>query len=122
MFTITNKLGTMVAVGVAGAALACSSVASAAIVAQKPGTGTLPRPRAGQPTVVAKYIDPGKVGSAGIAGYTDAYCQQLAGHADYLMGVAAGYAISGDTRSAAKATQASDEVSNEVEDNCIVQD
>ena len=55
MFTLTNMLRTIVAIGVAGAALASNGVG---------GTGT--PGVASQPPIVAKYIDPGKVGSAGV--------------------------------------------------------
>jgi hypothetical protein len=64
MFTITNKLRTIIALGPVGAALASSSVASAAFAVRAPGTGT--SVLAGQATVVAQYIDPNKVGSASI--------------------------------------------------------
>jgi hypothetical protein len=115
---LTNKIRTAIVVSAVGAALASSGMASAAIVVQKPGTGT--PVVASQPPIVAKPIDPGKVGSAGIPGYTNEVCQSLAGLADNYAGIAEGLAAAGGNATAAE--QASNAYSNKVEDNCLVQD
>ena len=71
MFTITRKLGVVVAVAVAGAALSSSGVASAASIVRSPGT--IARPVVSAPVTVAT-----EAGSAGIPGYDDQKCEDLA--------------------------------------------
>ena len=62
MFTIPNKLRTVLALGAAGAALAGSGVA-AATIARAPGSTGAPVV-ATTPTTIAQPIDANKVGSA----------------------------------------------------------
>jgi len=88
MFTITNKIRTMVAVSAVAAALGATGVASAATVVRQPGTAT-PTVSA-SPTVVYKELDPNKFGSA-TKGITNADCESLASTVNNL-NTAAGYA------------------------------
>jgi len=80
MFTLTNKLRTIVAIGAVGTALAPVGVASAATVARLPGAGT--SVVASRPITVAQTIDPSKVGSAN-GNYTDEDCEDLANEVNF---------------------------------------
>jgi hypothetical protein len=82
MFTLTQKLRTIVAISAVGAALASSAVASAAISVHQPGAGT--RVVTSRLTTVGQIIDPNKVGSAGIPGYDDQACEDLANDANLM--------------------------------------
>jgi len=120
MFTITNKLRTVIALSAAGTTLAGSGVASAARVVQKPGTGT--PAVASQPTIVARYIDPNKVGSAGIPGYDTAMCESLAN--DHNKAESAGIqAVKDGDASAAQANiDNANGIQSVLEENCLVID
>ena len=120
MFTITNKLRTIVAIGAAGAALAGSGVASAATVVHSPGTGTAVV--ASQPTIVAQYIDPNKVSSAGIPGYDNAMCESLAN--DHNKAESAGIQAvkDGDAAAAQANIDNANGIQSELEENCPVID
>jgi hypothetical protein len=122
MFTITNKIRTIIALGAVGAAVASSGVASAAIPVHRPGTGTVTRVVA-PPTIVAdEAIDPNKVGSAGIAGYDDAACEQLANESNAAMKGANAAAGDGDTATANDLYGIAQDKDAELEDNCLVID
>jgi hypothetical protein len=90
MFTITNKLRTIVAIGAVGAALASSGVASAATVVHQPGTATATAVVA--PSVA--YLDPSKFGSANPA-YSDQRCEDLANLVNQLNSAADAAATAG---------------------------
>jgi hypothetical protein len=97
MFTITNKLRTIVALGAVGAALAGSGVASAAPLPQN-------------------------VDSAGIPGYSRARCEALATLSDSLETASVAAVGGGDPNSAAALAQQQTNTENELENNCIVID
>jgi len=121
MFTITNKLRTVVALGAVGAALAGSGAASAATVLRTPGTGTTVV--ASQPTTVADTVDPNKVGgSPGVPGSTDEDCVALANEINTLTG--SGYAelLSGDSALGEAELNLADEESQRLNNNCLVID
>ena len=72
---LSSKISSsVIALGAAGAVLASSAVASAAMVVRPGSVGT--RLSVAQPTVT--YLDPGKVGGAGQPGYDTAKCEQMA--------------------------------------------
>jgi hypothetical protein len=120
MFTITNRLRMLVAVGAVGAALASSGVASAASVFQKFGIVT--PVVASQSTTVAKPIDPDTVGSAGIAGYDDEMCESLANqHNDYESDGLARLRA-GDAQGFNAYMDAADQAEDELDDHCMVID
>lgn len=125
MFTISNKLRTIVALGAVGAALAGSGVASAATIARVPGSTGAPVV-ATAPTTITQDVDPSKVaGSPGVPGSTDEDCVGLANDINTLTG--AGYAniLSGDSAMSAlgeaELNQAGEET-QQLNDNCIVID
>ncbi len=120
MFTITNKLCTIVTVGAVGAALASSGVASAASVVHRPGTGT--PVVASQPTTVAQYINPNNVGSAGIAGYDDAHCQSLVNSHNADENDAVKAAAAGDALLAQGYAELAGDLQTDLESNCFVID
>ena len=141
MFTITKKLRTIIALSAVGATLAGSGVASAAMVVQKPGAGTpvvgsrvasaamvVQKPGTGtpvvasQPTIVAQYIDPNKVGSAGIPGYDNAMCESLA--EDHNKAESAGIlAVQyGDASAAQANVDNANGIQSDLEQNCLVID
>jgi len=119
MFTITNKIRTVIAVSTVGAALASSGVASAAIAVHRPGTVTTIVAR---PTIVAQAIDPNKVGSAGIPGYDNAACEQLANQVNSAEQGANLAAYHGDSATANNLYELAQEKDAELEDNCLVID
>jgi hypothetical protein len=117
---ITSRLRTIVAVGAVGAGLVSSGVASAASVIPPPGTGTTVV--ASQPTTVARYIDPVKTFSAGIAGYSDGKCEQLAGLHNSLEGRGRSQAAMGNSADAQASFEAAGEAAHDLQDNCVVID
>jgi hypothetical protein len=121
MLTPTNKLRMLVALGAVGAALASSGVASAATNVRSPGTVTPTRVVA-PPTVVAQTIDPDNVGSAGIAGYDDQKCEDLANRHNDLEWSGYQSLRAGDTKGYNDALDAADDLEDEISDNCIVVD
>lgn len=118
MFTITNKLRTIVAASAVGAVLASSGVASAAMAAHQPGTVTtiVAAPRA------VVYLDPTKVGSVGQPGWDDATCQQMAQAANDWEAVGDQRGANGDLAGQARAYQTANNLNTEVENNCFVMD
>jgi hypothetical protein len=118
MFTATNKIRTIIALGTVGAALASSGVASAAVPVHRPGTVIVTRVVA-PPT---KVIDATKVGSAGIAGYDDEACEQLASQANSAEKGANSAAADGDSATANDLYGIAQEKDAELEDNCMVID
>jgi hypothetical protein len=99
MFTITNKLRTVIAVGAVGAALASTGVASAATV--NPG------------------LDPGKVGGA-VA--SDKECQDLVKGLNTLANSMNNALASGKLYETANLGHEVDEVAQTILDNCLVVD
>ena len=120
MFTITNKLRMLVAVGAVGTALACSGVASAAINVRSPGT--VAPTRAAAPTVVAQTIDPDNVGSAGIAGYDDQKCEDLANQHNNQEWAAHDALRASDMNGYVSLLNAADDTADELSNNCLVID
>ena len=117
MFTITNKIRTIVALSAVGAALASSGIASAATAVRQPGTATT---TAAAPPTVA-YLDPSKFGSANPA-YSNQRCEDLANLVNQLnsaAGAAAGagqYGMARDLGATAAATE------NTLTTNCFEMD
>ena len=117
MFSIMNKLRTLIALGAAGAALAGGGVASAATLVHTPGTGTTVV--AGQPTTV--YLDPGKYGSA-TTGVSDADCENLAEDYNHEMSTALEAEQEGERDIAHGALQLAYAAQTKLENNCFVMD
>jgi hypothetical protein len=120
MFTITNKLRMLVALCVVGAALVSTTVASAATVVRSPGKAA--PVRVAPPTVVAQQIDPDNVGSAGVPGYDDQKCEDLANQHNSLEDAGYHSLLAGDTGAYVSALNAADDVEDEISDNCMVID
>ena len=120
MFTITNKLRMLVAVGAVGAAFASSGVASAAMNVRSPGT--VAPTRVAPPTAVAQEIDPDNVGSAGINGYDDQKCEDLANQHNDLEFQAYQSALHSDMKAWAASMDKADAKADEISDNCLVVD
>jgi hypothetical protein len=120
MFTITNRLRMLVAVGAVGAALASSGVASAAINVRSPGT--VAPTRVAPPTAVTQTIDPDNVGSAGIAGYDDQKCEDLANQHNNQEWAGFDALRVGDMNGYVSALNAADDTADELSDNCLVID
>jgi hypothetical protein len=120
MFTVAHKLRIILAIGIVGAALGASGVASAASAVQKPGTGT--PVVATQPPIVAQYIDPSKVGSAGVPGYDDAECESLANSHNQDENDALNAARNGDSLAAKGAADLAAELQTQLENNCFIMD
>jgi hypothetical protein len=120
MFTVTRGLRTIVSVGAVGATLASSGVASAARAIHQPGAATAVV--ASQPTTVAQYIDPSKTFSAGIAGYSDAKCEQLAQLHNSLAARARAQAGAGNMSAAGEAYHAAEQAADELGSNCGIMD
>src|SRR5262249_20047142 len=99
-----------------------TGVASAASVTQKPGSGTPVVATQPQPPILAMYIDPSKVGSAGIPGYDDAECESLANSHNQEESSALANARNGDALGAKGAADLAAELQTELENNCFVQD
>jgi len=98
MFTITNKLRTIIAVGVASATLGASGVAS------------------------AQTIDPNKVDSAGIAGFDRQRCEDVANAINLSQNEAAEADASGNEMAAGMAGLIGDQLQTTLENNCVVID
>jgi hypothetical protein len=124
MFSVTNKIRTIIALGAVAAAVAVSGVASAAIPVHRPGTGTVTITRivAPPPIVADETVDPNKVGSAGIAGYDDETCQGLANQVNSAMKGANAAGEDGDTATANDLYGLAQDKDAELEDNCLVID
>jgi hypothetical protein len=121
MFTVTNKLRTIVAIGAVGAALASSGVGSAATFVRPLGIGRTVV--AVQPTTtVAQYIDPHNVGSAGIPGYDNAKCQSLAKAHNADENSAVQSAKNGDAVAAQGFALLAGDLQTDLQDNCLVID
>jgi hypothetical protein len=118
MLTATKKIRTIIALGTVGTALASTGVASAAVPVHRPGTVIVTRVVAA-PT---KVIDATKVGSAGIDGYDDAACEQLASQANCAYKGANSAAADGDSATANDLYGIAQEKNPELEDNCMVMD
>jgi hypothetical protein len=121
MFTITNRLRMLVAVGAVGAALASSGVPSAASAFHNPGTAT-PVVASQTTTVVAKYIDPDNVGSAGILGYDDQRCEDLANQHNDLENAGYDAVRAGNAAGFKASMDAADQVEDQLDGNCMVID
>jgi hypothetical protein len=121
MFTITNKIRTIIAASAVAAALASGGVASAAMLVHRPGTITT---KVAPPIVTAPapVIDPHKVGSAGIAGYDDEACQQLANDVNSTFKGANYAAGQGDSATASDLYDKAQGLDAELEANCMVMD
>jgi hypothetical protein len=119
MLTATNKIRTIIALGTVGAALASSGVASAAVPVHRVGTTVAVTRVVAPPT---KVIDATKVGSAGIDGYDDAACEQLASQANSAYKGANSAAADGDKATANDLYGIAQEKNAELEDNCMVMD
>jgi hypothetical protein len=120
MFTATNKIRTIIALGTVGAALASSGIASAAVPVHRTGTVAAPITRVVAPPTMA--ADATKVGSAGIDGYDDATCEQLASQANSAYKGANSAAADGDKATANDLYGIAQEKNAELEDNCMVMD
>lgn len=118
MFTITNKLRSVVVVATVGAALAFSGVASAAVAVHQPGTVAA---TATAPPVVSD-LAPGNVGSAGVPGWDDGTCQAVAQEANNWWAIGDQRGASGDLQGQARAYLIANELDAEVRDNCLVVD
>ena len=119
MFTITNKLRILIALGAVGATVGSAAVASAATVGHRPITITpivVNHPMAAHNTPVAG------AGSAGITGYDDAKCESLA-H-DYNTATSYGDqpAQAGDLEGAASNYTVADQIYTQMSDNRMVMD
>jgi hypothetical protein len=124
MFTVTNRIRTIIALGAVGAAAASSGVASAAISVHGPGTGTgnVAKLVAPPRVVPDEVVDPNKVGSAGIAGYDNAACEQLANETNAAEKGANSAAGDGDMTTANTLYGVAQDKDAELEDNCLVID
>jgi hypothetical protein len=143
MFTIPNKLRTIIALSAVGATLTGSGVATAATIARAPGSTGEPvvatTPTTSAPVVAttptpSEVIDPNKVGSAGIPGWTDGMCEAAARQAnwdaDQEQDFADAAANSPDgsaaqksyTNSAIQAQAGEDANLQSISDNCLVID
>jgi hypothetical protein len=120
MFTIIHRRRTIAAVGAVVASLASTGVASAAIQATQPATGT--SGAVTSPTVVAKYIDPNKVGSAGVPGYDTAACEILAKAHNSLELRGRRAARDGNVEDAEASFEAAGQEQALLEENCLVVD
>jgi len=124
MFTIPTKLRVVIALGATGAALAGSSVASAMTIQGVHTTRPAPVVVKAAPAVAndPAYIDPGKVGSAGIDGYDNAACESLAN--DYNTATSDGDqdVASGDNDGASTNYNIAHNILNQLNSNCLVID
>ena len=113
MFSITRKMGVLSAVA-AVTALASTGVATAAPAIRNPGgTGTA----ASTHTTAAL-----QGGSAGIPGYDDAKCEQLADDYNDAMHQAMVASFNDDMSRADRYQQLAHSTRAELEDNCLVVD
>ena len=120
MFTITDKIRAVIPVIPVIAVGASSGVASAAIPGHRLGAVTTTI--VAQPTIVAQALDPSKVGSAGIPGYDNAACEQLANQVNSAEQGASLAAYHGDSATANNLYELAQEKDAELEDNCLVID
>jgi hypothetical protein len=134
MFTVTNKIRTLVALGAVGATVGSAAVASAAPVspivrstavvsAAMVGRGpvTISPIVVNQPLIA--HVSPVKgAASVGIAGYDDATCASLA--QDNNTAVASGdqAQAAGDTDAAISNYNLAENIYNQMSDNCMVID
>jgi hypothetical protein len=133
MFTIPNKLRTIIALSAVGATLTGSGVATAATIARAPGSTGAPVV-ATAPTTSAQVIDPNKVGSAGIPGWTNGMCEAAARGANWDADQEQDFADAASnspdgsaaqksyTNSAIQAQAAEDNNLQSISDNCLVID
>lgn len=121
MLNVNIKLRTVIALGLAGAALAGSGVASAATVRGLPQATHAPVAVVTAPAR-SLNIDPGKVGSAGIPGYDDAECQSLADNYNAEQQIANDDQDAGNAQGAGEANDAASYTKGLIDDNCIVID
>jgi hypothetical protein len=123
VFTITNRIRILIALGSVGAAVGCTSVASAAPFVQKPVT-LAPIVVVHQPVATA-YSHVGPVqgaGSAGIPGYDDATCASLAQDNNTAVSYGDQAAQTGDTEAEVSYYNQAANIYQQLSDNCMVID
>lgn len=114
MFTVTNKLRTVIALGAVGAALGGTGVASAAIVSHPLGSVRI---TVKQQSVVEDIKD---AGSAGVPGYDDDKCESLLG--DYNTAVSYGddANVNGDQQEASTYYNLAGQIYTQLSNNCLL--
>lgn len=109
---------TVIALSAAGAVLASSAAAPAAMLVGSRGVGT--RPALVQPTVT--YLDPGKVGGAGQPGYDTATCEQMANNLNDATNKLQSDNAKGDLAGVQIDTILVQNWSSQISDHCLVID
>jgi hypothetical protein len=134
MFTVTNKIRTLIAFGAVGATVGSAAVASAAPVspivrstavvsAATVGRGPVKIPPivVNQPMIA--HVSPVKgAASAGIAGYDDATCASLAQDNNTAVSYGDQASAAGDTDTAISYYNQAENIYNQLSDNCMVID
>lgn len=123
MFTITNRIRILIALGAVGAAVGCTAVASAATIAVKPVT-VAPIVTVHHPVATAaSHVGPVQgAGSAGIAGYDDATCASLAQDNNTAVSYGDQAAQTGDTEAEISYYNQAANIYQQLSNNCLVID
>jgi len=115
---LSIKIRTIIISSVATAALSVPGVASAALLLRSPGTVT-PTPVVHPTTVTAK-----EAGSAGVPGYDDKHCENLASNVKELEAERSSQKWNNEIYTARgyRTEQALEKTRTELTDNCLVVD
>jgi len=114
----TKIRSTIIALSAAGAVLASSTVASAAMAVRSGGVGA----RAAVPPPTVMYLDPGKVGGAGQPGYDNEKCEQMANYLNDATNKLQSDSAKGDLTAVQMDTLFIENWASQISDHCVVID